>query len=380
MHFLISLLFLLSLPVWSQVLPDQQIYTQGSPQFFQLGGEPGLDGSDGADAYEIDCAEHPWRVIDGIDGEDGLSGEDGQDGQDVIIRYQNRSELSLIQLNNPGGLGGAAGKGGAGTNGCNGGSNGEVGRPGQPGRDGEFGKVFLVPRRVSLPRVNATQIITLEELLNNRTTLSHIKWQSNSGLKNLLDPNSNTSDEYFTFAGTIKREVRVNWNAGQPLSEFLQTRIGLHLADDGLHINNYRGPFLRYRIQESEDRSTIIIDNVIREDSLANLKLGKMRNSMFDLTLEVKRKYDLLIPFRTFFNLSIFEVDSDTNDLSLVGHFRVPDELVQFDEDRFQIYIGKLNYPLQYKRRGVKLRVFLSVTRENDNQRRTYVLKGLYRI
>ena len=66
--------------------------------------------------------------------------------------------------------------------------------------------------------------------------------------------------------------------------------------------------------------------------------------------------------------------------LALVGHFNLPDELVQFDEDKFQIYIGKLNYPMQYKRRGVKLRVYLSVTRENDNQRRTYVLKGLYRI
>lgn len=380
MRILIALCFYLPILAWSFVLPDQVIITQDHSQFFDLSGASGRDGINGQDAYGINCEDHPWQVIDGINGEMGLSGEDGADGEDVIIRYQGLAELSDITLINPGGSGGKPGLGGRGTIGCNGGAPGNPGRAGKPGENGEYGRVFLVPQRTLLPEVNPTQIITLEELLKNKTKLSYIKWASNFGLQDLLNPASDVSQEFYTFKGVVEKTIQVRWLANQPGTDFLQTRLGLHLASDGLHINNYRGPFLRYRIEETPESSTIIIEHAIREDSLANLKLGKMRNSMFDLILEVKRKYDLIVPLRTLFNISIFEVDENNLNLALVGHFNLPDELVQFDEDKFQIYIGKLNYPMQYKRRGVKLRVYLSVTRENDNQRRTYVLKGLYRI
>ena len=94
----------------------------------------------------------------------------------------------------------------------------------------------------------------------------------------------------------------------------------------------------------------------------------------------MERKYNLSIPLKTTFNLTLYAVNPQNGELQLIGHFPMGDKFVSFDVDRFNLYIGKLNFPAHFKQKGTKLKVFLSVYRENLKQRRTYVLKGLFRI
>ncbi len=363
-----------------QAIAQVDIQVDGHRRFYELKGENGISAQDAKDAYPLDCRQYPHRVIDGPDGEMGPSGEDGEDGQDVYLRYANLVDLQNIAIDNSGGIGGKGGKGGEGASGCNGGIPGMRGPRGKDGAHGDFGKVYLVKEETNLPRVNSTKILTLEALANGANKLSYLKWQKHEGLKDLLHFSSNTSDTYYTFDKKIEKRIIIQWNNFRDISQYLHTKIGVDLSDDGVQFNVYRGPLLKYRIVEGDDFATIIIEQVFSEESLINLELGKLRSSQFDLTLEVERKYNLSIPLKTTFNLTLYAVDPQNGELQLIGHFPMGDKFVSFDVDRFNLYIGKLNFPAHFKQKGTKLKVFLSVYRENLKQRRTYVLKGLFRI
>lgn len=373
-----SLLLVLFLVICAYPSFGKDIYDLSKATKLNLSGKKGFDGIKGADAPFIDCDQFEG-AINGIPGGDGSNGEVGEKGEDAYAYIDDINELSNLTLNQSGGIGGNGGAGGKGSLGCNGGVKGRNGRDGSKGDEGKFGKFYLLPSEFEIPKTNAIRILSLSQLENEGIVLSENTWFSQNGLEKLLNPKSIVRDEYYTFNKTVSYRVELVWDTNQIISDFGDTKFALSLKNGKLDLKSYTGGFLEYSIKKSEQSFFVIIHKVIAEHTVQNLKLKRLKYSGIDLTLEVKQKFDPNVAVKTRFVVSIEKL-SNGAESEKTGFIEIPDTLVTKSIDRYFLTIGRLRMPDSFKRKGVKLKILLTVYREVNGQTRARGLDGIFKI
>lgn len=373
---LIVLIFIFSLPS----LANDWVVIQPTESFsrYDLRGQDGHDGQAGKDAYQSNCADAQTSA--GIDGEDGFPGEDGADGSSVFIPVKDFTLLSNIKLNLAGGVAGKGGAGGKGAEGCHGGLDGFDGLTGEDGKNGRTGEVYLYTSTQKLLEVDSTKIVTLGELNETPINLSFYQWERLQGARELFYPGSVINEHYYRFIGVVKKRVKLSWQNSISLNEVAGTKLALTLSKHGLQVTTYSGAMIVYRVKERESQVTLIIDRVVKPSAIRNLELGRLRSYGNNTLLEVRENFSVATRLDTDFSLVIAKIDERTGREITVGNVRVPARYVRFDDDLFRIYIGRLNYPARYKRRGTKLKLYLQVNRSSFSQQRSFMLSGIFRI
>ena len=375
-RFFVLFLFILSLNIYG--LTPVRIDGDGLVKVFDLSGRDGFDGKSGLDAYSIDCSES--RPSIGRDGEDGQDGEKGENGRDAIVFYSEIAALGNISLNQHGGLGGKPGLGGKGSIGCNGGHSGLEGTDGKPGAEGDIGQIFLVSKEVEFETESASRLITLSNLERNSETLTKHYWTKNYGARSIFKRNSKISNTFYTYNYTESYNVKLIWRSELSFENYAQTRIAISLVDGELDLQIYRGAILDYKITKVGTTFYLEVVDANSEYELKNLSFGKMRNSGEDLTLEIKEKYRPSFSVETRFIISIYAYDEITMQDHFLGQFEVPAYLVTKKLRKYTLSIGKLNFPPEYKRKGVKIKTMFSIYRKARMQTRVLALSGLFRI
>lgn len=357
---------------------SKELRNLNSPVRLDLRGANGFDGREGRDALPIDCSifEAP---INGINGEDGADGEKGDKGKDLYVYTNDNSKLSLITVNQSGGLGGLGGLGGEGSKGCNGGRPGKDGAKGERGKLGDFGKFYLLPSDFIIPKTNSIKILSLSELESESIILSENTWSENPGLKQLVSKRSVTNDSYYTFSKTTSYKVRLVWNSFQYLNTFFETRFALSLRDGKLELKSYTGGFLEYKIKSTPEGFDVIINKVIAEHRIQNLKLKRIKGSGIDLTLEVRQKFDPDVSVKTRFVISMALLDG--REIADQTEFiEMPPSLVYKSIDSYFLSIGRLRIPSKFKQKNSKVKITLTVYREVQGQTRARGLEGIFKI
>ncbi len=345
--------------------------------YLDLSGSDGLIGIDGQDAYPMDCRDGITQ--NGRRGENGENGEAGEKGQDILIRYDNLSYLKNLRLNQAGGKGSLGGKGGLGAEGCFGGHTGEPGLDGIKGENGEFGKIYLVPSSIPFEAEQTTEILSLFEFMHTDIILTEHFWNISSGANKLFAKNSIISDYYYTYKESINYKVSINWQATKPIETFEKTKMAMTLMNGKLDVSVYSGGVLDYYVVRSANHFEVIIYDALSSEQLEALSLGKFKSSGESLTLVVKEKYRPRLSIDTRFVISIYEYISE-EEHRYIGHFELPEEYVKYEEKRFYLNVGKLNFSPVFKRRKQKLFIYLSIYRKIQDQTRVFGLKGLFKI
>lgn len=343
-----------------------------------LQGANGFDGKEGNNGQKLDCKlfEAP---IKGNDGEDGTNGEVGEKGEDLFVYSNEISNLSFITVNQAGGLGGLGGIGGLGSNGCNGGVPGVDGNEGKLGEQGEHGNFYLLASDFKIPKTNNTKILSLTELEAENTVLSENSWNENSGLNQLINPASITKNIYYTFSKTKTYKVRLVWNTSQLLNSFIETKFALSVKDGKLDLKSYTGGFLEYKIESTPSGFDVIINKVIAEHRVQNLRLKRIKGSGIDLTLEVRQKFDPNVAVKTRFVIAMAIIENRAI-VEQTGFYEVPASLVSKSFDRYYLTIGRLRIPDAFKAKGAKIQITLTVYREVQGQTRARGLEGIFKI
>lgn len=375
-YVLASLLFCIS----TYASNYEVIVASESVSTYDLSGRDGYNGRDGQNAYALDCSDGLRR--NGRDGEDGDDGEKGENGLDAYIFYSDIENLKNLTLLQQGGKGGKPGKPGQGTAGCNGGAFGLTGSIGNVGDAGDFGEVYLIHNLDQFEAEKPVEILSLENFGLAPITLTKHKWNKFENPASLFSKESKLANHYFRYDETIQYEVNVVWKARTPLAAFNDTRLAVSLTKKGLDLTVYSGAVLDYRVVKKQNHYTVEVLSVIAASELQNLRLGKIRSSGEDLLLEVKESYRPQVKIDTRFVLSIYEVKSQGRGSKdkFIGQYAISKDLVIQEDGTFFLLIGNLNFPHEYKKKGTKLRLQLSVYREAIRQTRVFGLKGLFRI
>ncbi len=349
------------------------------PLVLDLQGETGFDGRDGEDASVVDCSLYT-ETIDGDDGEDGANGEIGDNGEDLFVFESQISKLALLTVNQEGGTGGIAGSGGSGSRGCRGGGQGHNGISGKPGERGELGKFYLLSSDFRLLREKKSAILNLSEFNGLDFNLSENIWHTRSGLKSLLNPDSIVREYYYTFKEqkSYSIEIVMDENSFTP-NVPVDTRIALSLSHGELTLNSYTGSVLEYTIEKDKNKFIIFIHKLIAEHHIQNLKLKRISSSETNLQLELRQRNPISSSVTTSFILSIAIIEN--NQITSESKFiQVPASLIYKTRNSYFIEIGKLRLPAAYKKKGTKIKIYLSVYREFRNQTRVGGIEGIFRI
>ena len=357
-----------------------EIYANGEYQALNLKGSDGLRGRDGKHAYPLDCEDGLYRV--GRNGEAGGDGEAGEPGRSVFVHYEKLADLKLIQLDQRGGEGGEPGLPGNGSTGCNGGPAGQLGPLGSKGDNGQFGRVFLIPNNSLLTKDNTGEVLNLGELHFETLYLTRHSWLEQDGTKELFHPKSYVYPKYFVYDDTIEYSINLKWSAYSDIDRFYKTKMALSIRDGDLELTVYSGAVLDYNIHRKGNHFTIEVLRAYDEDEFKNLSLGKMRGSGEDLLLEVKEKHRPGVSVHTRFIITLYDRKLTPSGVqeSVIGSFPIAEDQVLFQERKFYLMIGNLNFPAKYKKQGTKLRVHLNVYREAHRQTRVLGIKGLFKI
>jgi hypothetical protein len=356
----------------------EMIMASDNPETYDLSGRVGFKGKDGLDAFSIDCSDGFYR--NGRDGEAGQNGERGEDGKDAYVYFNSLKLLKLITINQKGGLGGAPGIGGLGTFGCHGGRPGNIGVNGVQGKTGNYGDLYLIDNNHRFDKANSTQMISLGEFYNEPVTLSKHQWTEVYGAKSLFNKKSKITNSYFLYDQTKEYRIRLKWSAPTPFWSFSTTRVALSVKSGKLEVTSYRGAIIDFRITREGDDYCFEVLNAISELKLQNLTFGKMLGQGEDLVLEVKEKYRPRVKVETKFVISLYHKAQGISEDQFIGQFAIKKENVIFDNGKFYLLIGNLNFPSRYKRHDTKLRVHLSIYREANMQTRIFGIKGLFKI
>lgn len=352
------------------------IYPTGEYKTYDLSGTDGADGRDGKDAYALDCSDGVKRA--GRYGENGANGEEGSSGGDAYIFFYDYADLKKITLLQKGGRGGNPGKGGFGTAGCLGGLPGYKGMIGHSGADGDYGDIFLIYANQQYMKSDTTRVISLLEFSQEEIILTRPKWSTHLGSRNLFNKKSDINSFYRKYEGTQRFKVVLKWSAKQSVEQMGNTKIAFSMKGQQLHASAYSGSIIDYRIwQEGQVYYFEVLDaNSI--DEFKNLEFGKMRGSGEDMLLEVTEKFRPRVGLKTRFVVSLYEVTGKEE--HFVDQFNLDKKQVVKKNDTYYLKLGRLNFPAQFKRAGVKLKVHLSVYRSAREQTRVFGLKGLFKI
>lgn len=379
LYFFLSLFILFSFNAFALNSNYIEVSTLKSPPFIDGRGENGPDGINGADARDLDCNFN--YSLKGDDGTDGSNGENGERGRDVIVYHDDPAQLAHFTLDLSGGEGGSGGFGGFGGKGCNGGVRGNRGSHAERGRDGRLGDVYLFKVNQSLEQIRGAKVISLIDLHKKPVVLGYHTWKKTYGAKSLFAPDSRIPNFYFTHKNTHFSEVSLDWKAPIPVKKYENTKMAISLDSKGkFHLNNYSGALLDYKIKRSLNKVRIQVYQIIEEGFVKKLSFGRMRSSGEALNLEIHESSYVPDQIKSEFRLTLFELKENPKRYVRVNHFIVPDALVKKEGRMFMVNIGKLKFPARLKRKGVKLKVNLSVYRKYFHHTRSVGLSGKFKI
>lgn len=374
---------------------NQTVQATGAPIRLDLAGTDGADGDDGENADWFSCQRQPraprhdLQAADGGDGGDGGNGGRGGHGGNLTVYYTDPSALRQISVDAAGGRGGRGGRGGDGTDGCECDheqwtvevckdgtcklekydcDDGRDGRDGANGRDGEQGRVgqlALINQTEPLPQEMPTQSLGISRLVNQPTTLSRNLWETRTGAKTLLATGSTIDNTYQFYTGHIEKQFSLDWQASLPASGFTEA-VDLELQPNGqVEIDFPNAYWLLGETIEQETLTTYRVDGIVPVNEVTQLAMGRVdgRSRTFEVNVvDLAQRSDVLD--------TRFEVRySTTNESGRRSRYFVefegplPENLVQQDNNRFTLALGRLPIQSQLLSGGTKARVELKVIR-----------------
>lgn len=374
---------------------DQTVQATGDPMQVDLSGTDGEDGDHGEDADWVFCQRQPraprhdLQAADGGDGGDGGKGGRGGNGGNLTVYYTKPSALRQILVESDGGRSGRGGRGGDGTDGCecdygrwtvevckdgncklekydcDDGRDGRNGRDGRDGDSGSPGRLILINQTEPLPQASPSQSIAISNLVNQPISLSRNLWETRPGAKELLAPGSTIANSYQFYTGHIERQFALDWQASQPANTFTDA-VAVELRPNGkVGVDFPEDYWLLGETFEQDALTTYRVDGIVPVAEVTQLAVGQVdgRSRTFEVNVvDLAQRSDVL---ETRFEVSY----STTNDSGSRSRYfvefegPVPETLVQQDNNRFTLALGRLPIRSQLLSGGTKARVELKIVR-----------------
>jgi len=378
---------------------SQIVRADGTPQQLSTAGRDGENGEMGEDGDRAYCRAQPRNVrydlqaADGGDGGDGGRGGNGGNGGNVTIYYTDPAQLQLISVDARGGQPGRGGRGGWGGDGCRcrdrswrvevchdgtcqteryvcrDGDDGDYGRDGRDGTAGQRGTLWLLNQTEPLLPDAPSRTQALDTFLRQPVALSKNLWEARTGAGALLATGSTVADTYQHYIGRVEAQAQVVWAAPRSQTQFLALSPTATLDDTGT---------VQFRFPESmwvtgqRDRgdrvTTFTVTGVVRAEDATRLAWGNPSGSGVNFSvavLDLAAESDYL---NTQFEIVYRTADGDPRDsrrLRYITRYEgvVPAELVQRENNRFVLALGRLPISGRYFQSGTYAQVELRIQR-----------------
>lgn len=371
--------------------PDREAAISGSWQQFDLSGGDGGDGGRGGyghDAYG--CSQphrpsHNLRGADGGDGGRGGSGGRGGHGGNLTLFYQQRSHLRQVRVVAVGGPGGRGGQGGWGGDGCDcddrswerddrryycyNGRDGRRGTPGTFGADGNLGTLSLVGGLTALEPELPEVTLPLSELTAAPVYLSRNIWETRSGARDLLAPNSFVADEYREFVDRLEGSFEVVWNVDRDAADLDNFPLTLALDETGdIGLESPEDLWLDSEISQQGDRVILSVLHAIPAREVTQLRLADVSRNFdgFQIALvDLAQQSDILA---TEFAIEYRSGDDRRRSLRTRYEGEIPGNLVDRHYNRFVIDVESLPIDGEFLEAGTNVEIEITVKRSLGNR------------
>ena len=235
--------------------PGMSITADGGNYRYDLRGDDGYPGQDGADGRSASSCQQPRDVPYNLNGAEGGSGGkagdggNGGSGGDFVVYYSDITNVRNIYVDSLGGRGGESGRPGRGSYGCNcttyswqvngatyicnDGIDGYNGSYGRNGILGATGTAKLISQLNPLPQERPNRLIKLSVLSAADQDISRHMWTTRDGAASLFAAGSRVASRYSLYLGTQVVTYTLDWRANRPAEDFNETGIQIYFGQNG---------------------------------------------------------------------------------------------------------------------------------------------------